>query len=337
MAYDLDDPSLKEISANMGHAIDAMRSVLDGLLDISKLEAGVVTPEFSVFPVAPMIDRIIGEMSFEAHAKGIELHVVSSSANVRSDRDLLERIVQNFASNAIRYTDFGRVLIGCRRRGDELHIQIWDTGPGIGLDQQEKIFEEFYQLENPARDRSKGLGLGLAIVDRLARLLGHPIEVRSVPDLGSMFSVVLPVEVDDRMVVELRDPLPLIELDGKRIMVLDDDEGVVEATLALLSRWGAKAMGAHTADDPVRLATVVEQTPDLVIVDYVLSDSETGIDVIRRLDEALGFSVPRIVISGDVSTRLITEVRSAGSVLLHKPVNPAKLRSLIHHLLPSGS
>ena len=337
MAYEVDSPTMREISSNMGHAIDAMRSVLDGLLDISKLEAGVVTPEFSVFPIAPLVDRIVGELSLEAQEKGIELHVVSSRAHVRSDRDLLERIVQNFASNAIRYTQSGRVLIGCRRRGDQLHLQIWDTGPGIEVDQQERIFEEFYQLENPARDRSKGLGLGLAIVDRLARLLGHSIEVRSEPDLGSMFSVVLPVEVDDGIVVDRRDPLPLIELDGKRILVLDDDEDVVEATMTLLSRWGAEVMGAHTADDAVRLATAVERTPDLVVVDYLLSGSETGIDVIRRLDEALELCVPRIVISGDVSTRIISEVRSAGSVLLHKPVNPAKLRSLIHHLLPSGN
>ncbi len=336
LAYEVDDPSLKEIISNMGHAIDAMRSVLDGLLDISKLEAGVVTPEFSVFPIAPLIDRIIGELSFEAHAKGLELRAVLSSAYVRSDRDLLERIVQNFASNAIRYTKAGRVLIGCRRRGEKLHLQIWDTGPGIGADQQERIFEEFYQLDNPARDRSKGLGLGLAIVERLAQLLGHPIEVRSEPGLGSMFSVVLPVEAGDGMVVDERDPLPMIELDGKRILVLDDDEAVVDATMALLSRWGAEVTGALTADDALRSATAVDQRPDLVIVDYVLSDGETGTDVIRRLDETLGFSVPRIVISGDVSTRMITEVRSAGSVLLHKPVNPAKLRSLIHHLLLSG-
>ncbi len=176
----------------------------------------------------------------------------------------------------------------------------------------------------------------MAIVDRLAQLLGHPIEVRSELGLGSMFSVVLPVEVGDGMVVDERDPLPMIELDGKRILVLDDDEGVVEAMMALLSRWGAAVIGAHTAAEALRLATAVDQRPDLVIVDYVLSDGETGTDVIRRLDQLVGFRVPRIVISGDVSTRIIAEVRSAGSVLLHKPVNPAKLRSLIHHLLLSG-
>ncbi len=151
-----------------------------------------------------------------------------------------------------------------------------------------------------------------------------------------MFSVVLPVEVGDGTVVDERDPLPLIELDGKRILILDDDEGVVEATMSLLSRWGAEVLGANTADDALRLATAVDQGLDLVIVDYVLSDGETGTDVIRRLDQLVGFRVPRIVISGDVSTGIIAEVRSAGSVLLHKPVNPAKLRSLIHHLLLSG-
>ena len=279
LAYDVDDPSLKEITANMGHAIDAMRSVLDALLDISKLEAGVVTPEFSVFPIAPLIDRIVGELSFEAHAKGLELRAVSSSAHVRSDRDLLERVVQNFVSNAIRYTKSGRILIGCRRQGSNLQLQIWDTGPGIEADQQERIFEEFYQLDNPARDRSKLLGLGLAIVERLARLLDHPIKVRSDLGLGSMFSVVLPVEVGDETMVDQRDPLPMIELNGKRILILDDDEGVVEATMSLLSRWGADVLGAHTADEALRLASAVDQRPDLVIVDYVLSDGETGTDM----------------------------------------------------------
>ena len=199
--------------------------------------------------------------------------------HVRSDRDLLERVVQNFVSNAIRYTKSGRILIGCRRQGSNLQLQIWDTGPGIEADQQERIFEEFYQLDNPARDRSKLLGLGLAIVERLARLLDHPIKVRSDLGLGSMFSVVLPVEVGDETMVDQRDPLPMIELNGKRILILDDDEGVVEATMSLLSRWGADVLGAHTADEALRLASAVDQRPDLVIVDYVLSDGETGTDM----------------------------------------------------------
>ncbi len=336
LAYEVQDPSLKELIANIGHAVDAMRSVLDALLDISKLEAGVVTPRIGVFPIAALIERVAGELSFEAQAKSLDLRVVRSSANVLGDRDLLQRIIQNFVSNAIRYTNSGRVLIGCREHGADLHVQVWDTGPGIGEDQRERIFEEFYQLANPERDRSKGLGLGLAIVDRLARLLGHPIEVRSELGRGSMFSVAVPIADGPAEVEDELDPPPMIELDGKRILVLDDDPDVVQATKSLLARWGADVVGAHAADEALRLATMADRRPDLVIVDYVLPDGETGTDVIRRLDDALGAPVPSIVISGDVSARIHSEVRRANSVLLHKPVHPAKLRSLIHHLLVSA-
>lgn len=335
MAYEVQEPNLKEINTNMSHAIDAMRSVLDGLLDISKLEAGVVKPAFTVFPISPLMDRIAAEFLYEADAKGLDLRVVASSANVRSDRDLIERILQNFVANAIRYTRYGRVLMGCRRRGDEIDVQVWDTGPGISEDNTERIFEEFVQLDNPQRDRSKGLGLGLAIVDRLSKLLAHPIEVRSHPDKGSMFSIVLPIDDPSGAPTDDLVSFPSIELDGKRILILDDDKEVVRATKSLLSRWGADVAGAHTSEEAFRLATADGERPDLVIVDYVLADGETGTDVIGRLDDALGARIPRIVISGDVSTRIHAEVRSTGAVLLHKPVDPAKLRSLIQHLLMS--
>jgi signal transduction histidine kinase len=333
MAYEADTDGLKEITANMGHAIDAMRSVLDGLLDISRLEAGVVKPEIGIFPIAPLLDRIRGELAYEAEAKGLQLRVLPSSACVRSDKDLLDRIIQNFVSNAVRYTTSGRILIGCRRRRTRLELQVLDTGPGIDPEQQERIFEEFYQLANSARDRSKGLGLGLAIVKRLARLLDHPIEVRSVPGRGTLFSVSLPIESNAVAQVDQDDPLSLIELHDKKILVLDDDAAVVDATRTLLARWGAEVMEAYTADDAVEIATKPGRCPDLIIVDYLLNDGVTGTDVIRVLDEELGYAIPRIVISGEISARILNEVRNAGSRLLHKPVNPAKLRSLINHML----
>ncbi len=176
----------------------------------------------------------------------------------------------------------------------------------------------------------------MAIVDRMSRLLGHKVEVRSKPEAGSVFSVLLPIDTIDETTMDNVPPLPLFELDGKRILILDDDAEVVEATKTLLSRWGADAAGAHTSDEALHLATSGDRPPDLVIVDYVLADGETGTGVIRRIDEALGTRIPRIVISGDLSSDVHSEARRVGSVLLHKPVDPAKLRSLIHHLLVSA-
>ncbi len=331
------DPAIKELTGNIATAVGTMNSVIDALLDISKLEAGAIMPAVADFAIDPMLERVCGELQMDVAIKGLELRVVPSAAIVRSDRDLLERVVQNFVLNAVRYTPRGRLLVGCRRRGRNLQIQVWDTGPGIPDDQLERIFEEFYQLDNSARDRGKGLGLGLAIVDRVAGLLDHSIEVRSVLGKGSMFSVLVPLgdEISARA-SEKESEVSIASgagLTGRTILIVEDDPKVAEATRHLLEHWGARVFLAGDAKHAVELVADDGSRPDLIIADYRLSDTATGIDVLREITNLLDAELPRIILSGDMSSQLHDEALSLGVPLLHKPVQPAKLRALIHHVM----
>lgn len=283
------DNGVSGIAGKMGSAIAAMTSVLDALMDISRLEAGVIEPIASDFAVDEILNRLVGEFGPDAEAKGIDLVVVRNGAFVRTDRNLLDRIVQNFVSNALRYTEKGKVLVGCRRRGDGLRIQVWDTGIGIAEDQIDGIFEEFRQLDNPERDRAKGLGLGLAIVDRIARLLAHPIEFRSSLGRGSMFSVTVPLgsgdegrDVDDTAADRV------LDLSGKSILIVEDNLEVGEATKALVEFWRADVTWAVNAEEALTLISDGELRPDMVIADYRLPDGDTGIDMLRRIAEVVG-------------------------------------------------
>jgi CheY-like chemotaxis protein len=222
-----------------------------------------------------------------------------------------------------------------------LQIQVWDTGPGIPDDQLERIFEEFYQLDNSARDRGKGLGLGLAIVDRVARLLDHPIGVRSVPGKGSMFSVLVPLgdEISARA-SEKASEEPISSgggLAGRTILVVEDEPEVAEATRHLLEHWGARVVSAADAKHALELVADDRSRPDLIIADYRLSDTATGIDVLREITNSLDAKLPRIILSGDMSSQLHDEAQSLGVPLLHKPVQPAKLRALIHHVMHASA
>jgi signal transduction histidine kinase/ActR/RegA family two-component response regulator len=326
----------KRLVSRIDAAVASMNELFEALLDMTKLEAGILQANPAEFPIQRLLDRIEATFAALADKKGLSLRVVPCSAWVRSDPILLERILFNLVGNAVRYTARGGVVVGCRRRATQLRIDVYDTGAGIPEDQRQSIFSEFYQLATPVPERTAGLGLGLAIVDRLGRLLGHPVQLESNPGHGSRFSVSVPLAVERRDTVPLPVTLQAADLArGKRVMVIDDDVLVLDGMRGILQSWGCRV---HTATSgAAALASVADGSaqPDLIISDLRLADGETGIEVIDRLREALGAPVPAFVISGDTAPERLREASAGGYHLLQKPVSPMTLRTTLNRLLKS--
>ncbi|MGE5547900.1 MAG: ATP-binding protein [Solirubrobacterales bacterium] len=323
--------------ASMQSGMDALKMLLDGLLDISRLHAGVVEILISVFPVATLLDRLVAEYRPAAEARGIILRYVPSTAWVRSDLSQLERILRNFLDNAIKYTGSGAtVLLGCRHRGDDLGIEVVDTGPGIPADKLDTVFDEFVQLGNPERDRAKGLGLGLAIVRHLGRLLGHPISVRSTAGRGSVFSVVVPVTKPRRAATPLSarvNEARELAFRGNGLALVVEDEALVLLGLrSMLEGWGWEVLAADSGDDAVGLVSGSSRAPDIIVADYRLRGDETGVKVIRDVHGVCGLSIPAVVLTGDTSPDRLAECKQSGFFLVHKPVDAATLKAAIEEM-----
>ncbi len=316
-------------------SVAAMQDLLDALLDISRLDAGVVTPKIVEFPVYRLVAAMEANYALNAQRKGIVLCTVPCSASVRSDPILLERILLNLVSNAVRYTVRGKVLLGCRRAGDCLRIEVWDTGIGIAEDQQRLVFDEFYQAAEARLHEERGLGLGLAIVDRLARLLDHPITLRSRPGKGSVFTVRVPLATGAATPIEaVATAGDSIELDGLSVMVIDDDPAALRATQTLLESWGCRVLTAASgAAAEAHLQAPSGRCPQLFVCDFRLSRDETGIEVLARLRARLGHDIRAMIISADTSVEVQRAVEASGYPLLHKPLRPGRLRALTQHLL----
>jgi signal transduction histidine kinase/CheY-like chemotaxis protein len=333
------DPAERDrVTAQIDAAMTAMNDLFNALLDISKLDAGVLAPDLTQFPVAHLLRRIETTFAAAAREKGLRLRLVPSAAWVCSDLILLERILLNLVSNAIRYTARGGVLVGCRRRGRELRIEVWDSGIGIPEDQKENIFREFYQLAASERDRRGGLGLGLAIVERLCRLLDHRLELTSTLGRGSRFAVSLPSVAAPQESGELAvAPRAMSDpASGKLIVVIDDDALVLDGMRGLLCSWGCRVVTAES-DSAVLASLAGEQRrPDLVISDFRLGDGKTGIETIRRLRSAFSAPIPAFLITGDIAPERLREARASGLHLLHKPVGPMALRAMLNQLLRGG-
>lgn len=333
-----DDRERQTIVVALRRAVGSMGGMLNALLDISQLDAGAVRPEIQDFAVGPFLAEVARHAVPRAQAKGLELRVVGSGATIRSDRMLLGRIVENLLSNAIRYTGQGKILLGCRRRGGRLRIEVWDSGVGIGKEHLRRIFEEYYQLANPARDRSKGLGLGLAIVDRLVRVLNHRIDVQSAPGHGSMFAVEVPrgtaVRPADAGIDGAGRPS---EFAGQTILIIEDDSLVMEWTQRLLSSWGLEVIAAHNGASARQRLEKATAPPDLLMADYRLPGDESGLEVVCQIQSRLERKIPSVITTGDTSHDLARQCDAAGCALLHKPIAPAKLRSLLRWLLDNRS
>jgi len=310
--------------------------LLNALLDVSQLEAGAIKPQFEDFPIQEVLRRVARAFAPFAQRKDLDLRIVPSSAYVHSDPILLERIIGNFTSNAVRYTESGRILIGCRRYGDELSVEVLDTGPGIPEEQKEAIFDAFHQIHNKERDRSKGLGLGLSIAQRLAAFLGHRIEHQSILGRGARFAIY--VERRESAGAGFEDDAAqermLGDLQGITTLLIEDDAAVLHATKQLLESWGCTVLGAHTTDKALELVTRPDSpAPDIIIADYRLPDGSTGVEAITRVQLTLGSAVPALIITGDVEVTRLRDIADQGYRVLSKPVRPAKLRALVSHLL----
>lgn len=322
----------RDLAGKAKSVVNDLSGLLNELLDISKLDAGIVTVVNERVALSALFHDLHAEFALEAEQRGLQWHVVESDLYVDSDPMMLKRILNNLLSNAFRYTKEGRILLGCRRRGDTVEIQVLDTGPGIPADQQSKIFEEFAQLQNPARDRSQGLGLGLAIVRRAAALLGHPLKLVSVPGSGSLFSITLPKARDNR-IPEPQAHGPLEVETSLGIMVIDDEKDVLDAMARLLTLEGHRlylGRSPEEAQASYTTALKIGDAPvDLIIADYRLGDGVTGLDAIQTLNIAVGRPVPAIILTGDTSPARLREVNASGATLLHKPIEVDELRDAI--------
>ncbi len=316
--------------ASMSESLNGLRALLDSLLDVSRLDAGVVTPAVTEFALGPLLHRLGEEYRGRAEEVGIALRVVPTSAWTRSDPALVERILRNLVENAVRYTESGRVLIGCRRTGNGLRIEVLDTGIGIPEDMREEVFVEFAQLANPERDRRKGLGLGLAIVRRLAGLLGHGVTLRSVPGRGSAFGLTVP-SVAARPVMKTCRPAAQPAANGSKglVVVVEDDAIILLSMRTMLEEWGYEVVAAVSADEAVGTLTSLGQRPDMIVADYRLREGRTGLQAIRDIYGVCGVRVPALVLTGDTDPARIAEVLQSGHRLLHKPVAPEDLRNAL--------
>jgi len=320
----------------IGIAVAAMNELFDALLDISKLDAGGITTNVTEFPIARLLRRIEFTFAEVAREKGLSFRVVSSSAWVRSDFVLLERIVLNLLSNAVRYTSAGVVVVGCRRRAETVHIEVWDSGPGIPEEKRQNIFVEFYRLASG--DGHEGLGLGLAIVDRLCRVLGHPIAMTSTVGKGSRFSVAVPLASARDDCAEPTEAAPVAaDISRRKLVAVIDDDALVRMSLGgLLRQWGCRVVAAPSPD-AILASLAMKERPDLIICDYRLAGGISGIKAIEQLRSFFQVAIAAFLISGDTAPELLREAQESGHRLLHKPVSPMKLRAMLSELLRSGT
>lgn len=321
------DERSRQSLAQISGALGATEDLIEGLLDISRLDAGGMEPRRSRFPLDEMFSQLQGEFSVLARERGLKLACVETRLWVETDPQLLRRILQNFLSNAVRYTRKGRVLIGCRRRAGEVMIGIWDTGPGISLDDQVVIFEEFRRLGDS--QHAPGLGLGLAIAERMARLLGHEIELASRPGSGTVFGVRVP-RVEPEPAAPRRNT-ERSEPNSGRVLIVDNEAAMLGSLDTLVSGWGFEVRVASNAEQALAAAARFE--PELLVVDFHLDEGRTGLELLDAL-RAAGCRRPAILISADHAAEVRQAARRAGCEFLHKPIRPLALRSVMTRMMP---
>ena len=328
----------KTLASSVSNSLDDVESLLRTLVDISKLDAGVVKPDVVSFGLQSLFETLSAEYQQLATAEGLDFRYVGTRAVVKSDSQLLARILRNFLTNAIRYTQEGSVLFGCRRKGDNLIIQVWDTGPGIPAEKMSEIFQEFKRLKKDQPGQDKGLGLGLAIVDKISSVLGHEIYVESEEGRGSVFSVSVPIGryVEPVSVVGPNIPMVTERLDGASIWLIDNDESICRGMDVLLSGWGCKVESAASVEQLRERVDFEEDKVDLLMVDYHLDNDENGIDAAKELHAEVGPHVPVLMITANYSQEVNQEIRDLGYLLINKPIKPLKLKTIMIHLLDSA-
>ncbi|MBD3641853.1 MAG: hybrid sensor histidine kinase/response regulator [Marinobacter sp.] len=317
-------------------SIESLRKLFDGLFDMSRLDANVVRPEISHFDIRECLEDLCEEYRKEAGKRGLQLKLRACSCVIESDRALLERILRNLISNALRYTDSGTVLIAARKRRRSVLIQVWDTGIGIPYDSQEKAFSEFGRLQSASGRREKGLGFGLAIVRRLCELMRYPLSMQSRVGRGTVLSFQVPkgnpARMPDRTSAA---PPPSWHNPGHRILVIDDDSSILSAMNTLLSSWGFEVVVAENYDDALRRLKTGPENLDLILSDLSLNGPDNGIEVVRKLRTLCDRRIPAMLISGTTNPDHLNLAETSGLRLIHKPISPTRLRGVIQHQLLS--
>lgn len=325
---------LQTLAAQISSSISSLETLLNALLDVSRLDAGTIEVRKRHFPASQLFDHIRQQFEGPAAAKGLKLGVRPTSWILYSDPVLLERILINLVSNALRYTQNGRIVVAGRKRGNGLLIQVWDTGIGIPENALKTIFEEFVQLNNPERDREKGLGLGLAIVSRTVHLLGLRIGVRSRVGHGSVFSLEVPLG-STHLISPAESPSLAVtaSLQQRLAVVVDDEVPILRAMESLFKTWGVGLVTGRSADEALDQLSQLGSAPDFLITDYSLADNTNGIEVARRFRSAFGAELPVLVLTGDTAPDTMQRIAEAGYKIMYKPVRPARLRAALAHLL----
>jgi len=305
----------------------SLQELLNALLDISKLDAGTQSVQHSTLELTDVFDNLRRTHLAVANERGINFTVTKTDAIIHTDVLLFERLLSNLVSNAIRYTQRGSVEVLVEYAEDQCTVSVRDTGIGIGPEDQQRIFDEFVQLENPERDRTKGIGLGLAIVKRTAKLLDLPLKMESTKGKGSIFSVTVPTgNAED--ITDVEQPLDtnFNSLNGMLVLVVDDEISVRTALEGLLESWGCVVLLASDGNEAIDIVNEVETPPEAVIADLRLRDNETGVDVIRRVHTEFKSSSPALIMTGDTAPSRLRELQSTSYPILHKPCDPQALK-----------
>jgi signal transduction histidine kinase len=321
-------PARGSLTQSINRSLYALEGLFNALLDISKLDAGVVKPEIVDVSLSPLLDRLSADYEPQAQAKGLTWRCHVAPAVVRTDIALLETVVRNLIGNAIRYTREGEVRLACTSTDACVRIEIADTGIGIPTERHEEVFREFVQLHNPERDRTKGLGLGLAIVNRLTKLLNHPLDMRSSPGKGSVFVLELPLgdPLAAEAAAETMAETPLREASPLRVLVIEDEVDARYALVTLLEQWGHTVVAVSSQDEA---AAVPGPAPEAIIADYRLREENTGSEAIRRVQSVWKMSIPALIVTGDTAPERLRQAQQSGFALLHKPVSPGKLHAFL--------
>lgn len=328
------DPEVLNVVNNINVSVSALEGLFNELLDLAKIDSGVIKPAIEEFALEGIFGKLHNEFAAEAADKGLELSVEGGEQIVASDPVLLERILRNLLSNAIRYTQEGAVRLTATPAGDDVRIEVRDTGIGIPAEHQQRIFEEFVQLGNPGRTSRKGLGLGLSTVKRLCGLLSREIRLVSELGRGSSFGFEVPRGRGmERRRPAPEEPQPRVDLSGRLVVVIDDEESIVEGMQVLLSGWGVEVVGSLTGEDVIEAVHARGRLPDLIIADYRLGSGATGTDLIDRLRRELDPEIPAILITGSAAPERIAEADAHRYDVLLKPVQAEALRALIDERL----
>jgi two-component system, chemotaxis family, CheB/CheR fusion protein len=339
LAKSVEGPKAQQLVARVDETLGAMTGMLNTLLDINQIEAGTVRAHVSTFAVKDILEKLRDEFAYHADAQRLKFRLVPCSAMISSDPRLLEQMLRNLISNAIKYTASGRVLIGCRKRKGDLSIEVWDSGVGINELDLQAIFDEYHQVDNAARERSRGLGLGLSIVKRLGDLLGHTVTVRSVLGKGSVFAV--DVRELPRQPGGVATSPDHVKSDSAQsscnILIIDDDPEVKELLEILIGDEGHHVISARDSATALKLVKTAKITPDLILSDYNLPGGMNGVEVMGRLRKMIDHYVPVIILTGDISTAALRDIADHDCEQLNKPVKPKMLIQTINRLLATPS